>query len=491
MQQRTLYVGMPGTGKTYTLLNIVSKCLEQGVSPKRIAFVSFSKRAVSEAIIRAQQTINVHRKELPFFKTLHAIAFNSLQLSRDDVLGDEHLEDLSKRIGIDLLDNDMLNCPLSLYHLARAKEMSLSQVRKLIHNISSLPLAKIEYVVNAYNQYKKDLFLVDYTDMIIEYNQSLEPLPIDVAIIDEAQDLSTIQWKMIEIAFSNAKKIFFAGDDDQAIYGWAGADLKSFLNIQKTLTSNIRVLDQSYRVPKKIAVFANHISQKITERFSKRNKILKPTKIEGHGQRNVAFDDIKDKIRSEPFLILVRNRSDIALFKDHLIKEAIPFAIDHKPYCYDKHFLALKGYRDLQNGQKITGSVANLLLDVCGDKTTPKYRLEDELVLGHLHAFLPSKLPDDVSEIFNGIHPKRASFYGRINDLKALRKPAVNVTTIHASKGAECENVFLCGHQSSITHRTEWKYPDDEHRIFYTAATRTKKALYLFKPFGRYNYCYP
>ena len=50
----------------------------------------------------------------------------------------------------------------------------------------------------------------------------------DVAFVDEAQDLSMIQWKMFNIIKENSKYVILAGDDDQAIYGWAGADVKNF-----------------------------------------------------------------------------------------------------------------------------------------------------------------------------------------------------------------------------------------------------------------------
>ena len=47
-------------------------------------------------------------------------------------------------------------------------------------------------------------------------------------MVDEAQDLSPIQWKMYDILKKNSKHIILAGDDDQAIYGWAGADVARF-----------------------------------------------------------------------------------------------------------------------------------------------------------------------------------------------------------------------------------------------------------------------
>ena len=68
--------------------------------------------------------------------------------------------------------------------------------------------------------------------MIEAFNVSKLCPKYDVVFIDEAQDLSPIQWKMVDILRKNSKYVILAGDDDQAIYGWAGADvLKNFIAI--------------------------------------------------------------------------------------------------------------------------------------------------------------------------------------------------------------------------------------------------------------------
>ena len=79
----------------------------------------------------------------------------------------------------------------------------------------------------------------------------------DVAFIDEAQDLSPIQWKMFNIIKENSKYVILAGDDDQAIYGWAGADVKKF---QQEISKKDIILPQSYRVPQDVQ---NHCRQDI------------------------------------------------------------------------------------------------------------------------------------------------------------------------------------------------------------------------------------
>ena len=62
--------------------------------------------------------------------------------------------------------------------------------------------------------------------------------------IDEAQDLSPLQWKLYDKLKEKAEHIYLAGDDDQAIFAWAGADVKRFINEpaqEKTLRYSRRV----------------------------------------------------------------------------------------------------------------------------------------------------------------------------------------------------------------------------------------------------------
>ncbi len=109
---------------------------------------------------------------------------------------------------------------------------------------------------------RKEAFkLVDFNDMIQKFiDRAHELCPtFDVVFIDEAQDLSPIQWKMYDELKKKSKYVILAGDDDQAIYGWAGADVERF---QKE-PGKERVLPKSYRVPQNIQAIANRILNRI------------------------------------------------------------------------------------------------------------------------------------------------------------------------------------------------------------------------------------
>ena len=78
----------------------------------------------------------------------------------------------------------------------------------------------------------------------------------------------------------------------------------------------------------------------------------------------------------------------------------------------------------------------------------------------------------------------------KINYLRKMRrngehlnkKPRIELSTIHAAKGGECENVVLLTDLTKTTLETYQKNPDDENRLFYVGATRTKENLHIIEP---------
>jgi DNA helicase II / ATP-dependent DNA helicase PcrA len=87
--------------------------------------------------------------------------------------------------------------------------------------------------------------------------------------IDEAQDLSHLQWEMVRNIWSKAEKTYIAGDDDQAIFKWAGADIDHFIALRDEV-DEIKTLNQSYRIPGgPIHELSQKIISKVTNRYEK------------------------------------------------------------------------------------------------------------------------------------------------------------------------------------------------------------------------------
>jgi superfamily I DNA/RNA helicase len=63
-----------------------------------------------------------------------------------------------------------------------------------------------------------------------------------------------------------------------------------------------------------------------------------------------------------------------------------------------------------------------------------------------------------------------------------VKNPRIKVSTIHSMKGGEADNVLVVPDLSYPAHRAYQEDPAPEHRVFYVAVTRTKKALHIMEP---------
>ena len=78
---KTIVLGPPGTGKTTTLLNKVDNYLKE-TDPDRIGYFAFTQKAAYEARDRAMKQFNYTEDDLPYFRTLHSLAFQKLGLKK-------------------------------------------------------------------------------------------------------------------------------------------------------------------------------------------------------------------------------------------------------------------------------------------------------------------------------------------------------------------------------------------------------------------------
>ena len=107
-------------------------------------------------------------------------------------------------------------------------------------NERDLTLHAVKQYHESLKIFKKENGLLDFTDMLERCETSL---PVDICIVDEAQDLSSLQYRMAIAASQEASEVYIAGDDDQAIFGWAGADVSKFLSLK----GDKRILPQRIR----------------------------------------------------------------------------------------------------------------------------------------------------------------------------------------------------------------------------------------------------
>ena len=153
--------------------------------------------------------------------------------------------------------------------------------------------------------------------MILEFTKSDLAVPkFDVVFIDEAQDLSRMQWDMAKAIWQKTTDSFIAGDDDQAIFRWAGADVDSFIAQEGQMLP----LQQSYRIPAKVHGLAMGIINKIKTRI---NKSWNPKIHQGSLSRYDDFEDIN--MSSGEWLVLARTK--------YMLDKLEPTLYENGYYC--------------------------------------------------------------------------------------------------------------------------------------------------------------
>ena len=95
-----IVLGPPGTGKTETSIRTVEKFLEQGVSPSLVGYFAFTRRANIEAKHRAMTRFDLSSDDLPYFRTLHSLAYNQLGINRSQIMTRKHYDEVSEWLKI-------------------------------------------------------------------------------------------------------------------------------------------------------------------------------------------------------------------------------------------------------------------------------------------------------------------------------------------------------------------------------------------------------
>ena len=153
--------------------------------------------------------------------------------------------------------------------------------------------------------------------------------------------------------------------------------------------------------------------------------------------------------------------------------------------------LAAIDWENLRKGQPLTyDQVERIYSYMSVDKNKLKSMIKDSMYdIAMLKEYYGLKTDDVWFEAFDAA-PKRDVQYlrkMRKNGEKLNEAPRITLSTIHGAKGGECENVVLLTDLSLNTMKSYEQNPDDENRLFYVGATRTKEHLHVVEPKQKYK----
>lgn len=475
---------------------MVDDALASGTPPQKIAFLAFTRKAAEEAKERASARFGLDpKKDLVYFRTLHSLSLMLTDIRTEQIMQQEHYREISLACGVPLVAgktrdelHDQLKSSdpiLSLINLARLRKVPLREQ----YNITDIDhdWITVNHVARTLDQYKTQLHMFDFTDMLSVF---IEQAPrfcpyFDLVFLDEAQDLSPLQWDIAHILDENASRMYVAGDDDQAIYRWAGADVDHFIN----LPGGSETLSQSYRVPRAVHRVAQSIAGRINRRFP---KSYEPREQIG----SVTYVSTLDQIdmAEGTWLVLAQAGYQLEPVANDLKSNGFLFNYRGSRSISEKISDAVNGWERLRKGREISGATARNIYSYMssnkrirrGFKKLPGLEDTDIVTLADLrdkHGLVADgdmiwhdamdQLPETDRAYIVAMLRRGERFNGT---------PRITVSTIHGSKGGEADNVVVFTDLSPAADDSFRKDPDDLHRTFYVAVTRTKNSLFIVSP---------
>ena len=486
---RTIVLGPPGTGKTTTLLNKVDDYLKQ-TDPDKIGYFAFTQKAAHEARDRAIKKFNLTEDDLPYFRTLHSLAFKKLGLKKDQVMQPRHYKDLGKKLGFPVTYADYQEDQggiftsdseyLRIIQLAQLRNITPEQQFDLQEHTQDLERDQLRIIHNELARYKKEYNLIDFNDMILEFTKSDKSPKFDVVFIDEAQDLSLMQWDMARTIWNKTQDSFIAGDDDQAIYKWAGADVDSFI----ALEGQYLPLTQSFRIPAKVHGVAMGIINRIRNRI---DKTWQPKTVQGSLQRHYNADTID--MSSGEWLVLARTKYLLKDVEESLYQRGLYYLSRFRRGTEKDLHEAATAWEQLRQGQLVSYKQIESISKYMTSKNWHKKKIKgmtkesfygiDQLVKDY-----GLQVKTVWFEAFDDAGQTKVDYLRKMrkNGERLNERPRIELSTIHGAKGGEAQNVVLLTDLTQNTMKGYERDPDDENRLFYVGATRTKENLHIIEP---------
>lgn len=568
--QVTRLFGGPGSGKTTALLDRVEEILDGDVAVNDVLVVSYTRAAAAEIRERLAERLDISPRSLQGnVCTMHAKAYELLDLSRGDVVGEKQKKAFCESYGLEFEDeysgagrrtarsttlgNKIIATSQWLQRTNREvadwydvpfqwnaeeirlppeiDEHSLSGNKYTPTWPSDDDRVDIPEAIRAWRTYKGEEGLVGFADMLERVQQrSLVP-NVEYLVIDEFQDITTLQYAVYEEWKPHMDGVLIAGDDDQVVYAWQGADPNILLD---AAVDEDVVLPNSYRLPSRILDVVNREVRHIERR---QEKDLNPRK-EGGAVEAVESPSMLNLVRNvratvaetpdETQMVLFRARYQMFQFLDEFISEGMPFRVltDQRMWT-DRLQQFVSAVEKIEEGNGITGLEARRLADMLADSafsTNDRDDLFDEIderqeaagvddlneiaidpeTIREYAPFVPDPVSAaDMSRKITSFQRKSVKAYFATGTYEGADPERVRVGTIHSAKGREADHVFVATdltekvvEQMAATieqeqvpideefTRTTSPVPmltDNERRVFYVGMSRARERLVLLE----------
>lgn len=357
LSSHILVLAGAGCGKTTVLTNRIAYCIDCGVPQVNILAITFTRKAADEmrSRIKRLKLIDTNR-ELPLITTFHGFA---LKVLSEKICGLSNFQ----RIGFlqapeCISENERLKllCEISKPEDRKAFGLDIYRLDSLLAKLEVFPetqgtsdggvLGYCKNIAEEFSKLKKERGVWDFSDLLTGLVKLFSMCPAIALVyverytcilVDEFQDTNPKQIDILKHLLGNRNRIFAVGDDDQAIYGFRGADVRPTLEFKSYFQDALLFkLQMNYRSVKQILKIANGI---FSEKNAVYRKILVPgTHKEASGKPEVhQFENqvkmiswISVRVRSliqnecismENIAILFRTNQTLDLVKEYIDKQ--------------------------------------------------------------------------------------------------------------------------------------------------------------------------
>lgn len=375
-----LVLAGPGSGKTLTIVNRVKYLIEkQKVRPEEILVVTFTRFAAAE--MKSRLCLVMGKRDLPVtVGTFHGIYYGILKwayrMNQENILSETEkyqiLRGVINKERMEIFDEEDFIQDIAA-EIGKVKNNRIPLEEFVSEKCSADAFRNI---YRNYEQHRKELKKIDFDDMLVLCYELFRLRPDVLAqwqkkfryvLIDEFQDINRIQYDVIRMLAQPENNLFVVGDDDQAIYGFRGADSELMLGFGKDFPNAKQILlGMNYRSTANIVQNSLKLIENNVERYSK--------KLEANreGGSCLHIQEVKDPveeaeyvleeiqkckengIKEEEIAILFRVHTDARAVVEAMVERKIPFQMkEHLPNIYE-HFIAkdIMAYFRLATGKR-------------------------------------------------------------------------------------------------------------------------------------------
>jgi superfamily I DNA/RNA helicase len=359
-----------GSGKTRTITyRIAHMLVNLRIPGKQILGISFTNKAAAEMKERVSHLVDAKHRKGVTLSTFHSLG---IRILREDIhhLGYNNLFTIYDQADQMSIVREALKNYRSNKNYDRS--IIMSKIGLLKNNgisVEDFPKSKFydpesdydgatEYVYHYYQDKLQFCNALDFDDILFLVVKLFLRFP-DVArkyserfkyiMVDEYQDTNTLQFGLIQALTSTHQNICVVGDDDQAIYGFRGADISNILNFEKQFqNTKVIKLEENYRSTFPILDLANRV---IKENLNRKDKTMRTSQMEGpkpllwatgesdHEAAVVVEEIIKLQshgVMLSEIAILYRSNTQVPPFEDQLRIGQVPYNIIGGQKFYEK-----------------------------------------------------------------------------------------------------------------------------------------------------------